>query len=229
MSRRRRRRPCPHRHPRGRAGRPRRGPGRRGRGLPRPRGRADPDERAAGHRDAQLLQARDLRAGEAKFDEVVGRPGEYDRSLAYSHAALRDQFERQDIRGLELDLFPDPAGGLYTQPFLRTLLGLGPLADPAWARPGIKVFHVADLDYATTCVAFVTCLQQVKSWSDDHPRHVPLLILLELKSSEPRIVEAGGVAAPPWEAGALDGLDAEIRSVFGEDDLITPDDVRRPA
>jgi hypothetical protein len=105
----------------------------------------------------------------AKFDEVVGRPGEYDRSLAYSHAALRDQFERQDIRGLELDLFPDPAGGLYAQPFLRTLLGLGPLADPAWARPGIKVFHVADLDYATTCVAFVTCLQQVKSWSDDHP------------------------------------------------------------
>ena len=165
---------------------------------------------------------------QAKFDEVVGRPGEYGRSLAYSHATLPDQFERQDIRGLELDLFPDPAGGLYAQPFLRTLLGLGPLADPAWARPGIKVFHVADLDYATTCVALVTCLQQVKSWSDDHPRHVPLLILLELKSSEPRIVEAGGVAAPPWEAGALDGLDAEIRSVFGEDDLITPDDVRRP-
>jgi hypothetical protein len=34
--------------------------------------------------------------------------------------------------------------------------------------------------------------------------------------------------APPWDAAALDALDAEIRSVFSEDDMITPDDVRRP-
>ncbi len=30
----------------------------------------------------------------------------------------------------------------------------------------------------------------------------------------------------PFDAEALDALDAEIRSVFGDDDLITPDDVR---
>ncbi len=34
--------------------------------------------------------------------------------------------------------------------------------------------------------------------------------------------------APPWDATALDGLEAEIRSVLGEDDMITPDEVRRP-
>jgi hypothetical protein len=34
--------------------------------------------------------------------------------------------------------------------------------------------------------------------------------------------------APPWDTTALDALDAEIRSVFEEDDVITPDDVRRP-
>lgn len=167
-------------------------------------------------------------AEQAKYDELIQTPGDYDRFLEYSHASLPNQFARQAVRGLELDLFPDPQGGLYAQPFVRTQLGLGPLADPAWTRPGIKVLHVADFDYATTCVAFVTCLAQVKSWSDANPRHVPLLIMLELKGSDRRAVAAGGVAAPPWDSGALDTLDAEIRSVFGEDDLVTPDDVRRP-
>jgi hypothetical protein len=164
---------------------------------------------------------------EAAFDQLVQAPGSYAELLAYSHASLRNQLARQDVRGLELDLFPDPAGGLYAQPLVRTQLGLGPLPDPAWTRPGIKVLHVADLDYATTCVTLVACLRQVRTWSKANPRHVPLLILLELKGSEPGVVAAGGVAAPPWDAGALDALDAEIRSVFGEDHLLTPDDVRR--
>jgi len=106
---------------------------------------------------------------------------------------------------------------------------LGPLPDPAWRQPGVKVLHIADLDYETTCVRFVSCLEQVRGCSDANPRHVPLLILLELKQSDRRAVEQGGVVAPPWNAAALDGLDAEIRSVFGEDDMITPDDVRRSA
>ena len=75
---------------------------------------------------------------------------------------------------------------------------------------------------------FATCLQQVADWSEANPRHVPLLILLELKQSDPRAVAAGGVVAPPWDGARLDELDAEIRSVFDEDHLLTPDDVRRP-
>jgi hypothetical protein len=56
---------------------------------------------------------------------------------------------------------------------------------------------------------------------------VPLQILLELKQSDGRAVAQGGVVAPPWDLGQLDALDAEIRSVFSERDIITPDDVRR--
>lgn len=33
--------------------------------------------------------------------------------------------------------------------------------------------------------------------------------------------------APPWDAGNLDSVDAEIRSVFSERQLLSPDDVRR--
>ncbi len=166
-------------------------------------------------------------AEQAAYDAAIQTPGDYDQYLAYSHATIPDQLERQDVRGLELDLFPDPQGGLYAQPLVRAAVGLGPLTDPAWQRPGIKTLHIADVDYASTCPAFTSCLAQVRDWSEANPGHVPLLVLLELKQSDARIVAAGGVTAPPWDAAALDALDAEIRSVFDEAHVITPDDVRR--
>ena len=161
------------------------------------------------------------------YEAAIQQPGDYDQFLAYSHAALPRQLGRQGMRGLELDLFPDPAGGLYANPLVRQAAGLGPLTDPAWQQPGIKVLHIADLDYKSTCVRLVTCLAQVRDWSAANRRHVPLLILLELKQSDSRAVAAGGVTAPPWDAAALDALDAEIRSVFSERQLLTPDDLRR--
>lgn len=149
-------------------------------------------------------------------------------NIWYSHASLPDQLGAQNIRALELDLFPDPAGGLYANPLLRRLAGLPALTDPELAKPGIKVMHIADFDYNTTCRTFVRCLQQVKGWSDANPRHTPIVIQLELKQSDPRIVAAGGAQSPPWDAGQLNGIDTEVRSVFGPGDLLTPDDVRRP-
>ena len=165
---------------------------------------------------------------QAEYDEIIATPGDYDEFLAYSHASIPNQFGLQHVRGLELDLFPDPAGGLYAEPLVRKRLGTGPLPDPAWRQPGVKVLHIADLDYNTTCVQLITCLEQVEGYSDANPGHVPLAILLELKQSDRRAVDQGGVVAPPWDAAALDALEAEIRSVLGEDDMITPDDVRRP-
>jgi Phosphoinositide phospholipase C, Ca2+-dependent len=148
-------------------------------------------------------------------------------NLFYSHAPIPQQLAGQNIRGLELDLFPDPDGGLYAHPLIRKLTGQGPLTDPDMAKPGIKVMHIADFDYNTTCSTLVRCLQQVKTWSDANPRHAPVVVQLELKQSDPRIVAAGGVQSPPWDAANLDRIDAEIRSVFGERDLLSPDDVRR--
>ncbi|MEV4266555.1 phosphatidylinositol-specific phospholipase C1-like protein [Kribbella sp. NPDC049584] len=148
--------------------------------------------------------------------------------LWYSHAPISQQLEDQNVRSLELDLFPDPQGGLYTYPLIRKLTGQGPLTDPAMAKPGIKVMHIPDFDYNTNCDTFVLCLQQVKTWSDAHPSHVPIAINLELKQSDPNVVAAGGVVAPPWDAGNLDSVDTEIRSVFTEKEILTPDDVRKP-
>ncbi|MFK4084227.1 phosphatidylinositol-specific phospholipase C1-like protein [Kribbella sp. NPDC020789] len=154
------------------------------------------------------------------------RPDSVD--LWYSHAPLGQQLEDQNVRQLELDLFPDPNGGLYTYPLIRKIAGLPALTDPELAKPGIKVMHIVDVDYNTVCRSFVQCLQQVKTWSDAHPHAAPIVINLELKQSDPAIVAQGGVKAPPWDAGNLDSVDAEIRSVFSEQQLLSPDDVRKP-
>ena len=173
---------------------------------------------------------RELPAAEqAAHDAVYGGAPIYENFLAYSHASLSNQLRLQGARGLELDLFLDPAGGLYANPLLRQRLGAGPLTNPEWYEPGIKVLHTADLDYNTTCIRLVSCLQLVRGWSRANSGHVPVLVLLELKGTDPIAGAIGGVAVPPWDGAALDALDAEIRSVFGPDELITPDDVRRGA
>jgi hypothetical protein len=160
-------------------------------------------------------------------DAVYGGAPIYQGFLAYSHASLPNQLGRQGVRGLELDLYPDPAGGLYANPLLRQRLAAGPLMERDWYRPGIKVMHTHDLDYNSTCVRLVSCLRLVRRWSRANGGHVPLLVMLELKGTDPVAGPAGGVPVPPWNGAALNALDAEIRSVFRGDELITPDDVRQ--
>ncbi|MBE2319789.1 phosphatidylinositol-specific phospholipase C1-like protein [Solirubrobacter sp. CPCC 204708] len=168
-------------------------------------------------------------AEQAKYDELIQTPGDYAKYLAYSHPSITNQLARQDVRGLELDLWPDPQGGLYAHPFVRKALGQGPLPNAEWTKPGTKLIHIADLDYNTSagCIRFVSCLQQIRAWSDANPRHLPLLIMLEFKQSDARVVAGGGVKAPPWDITALETVESEIRSVFSDRDMITADDIRR--
>lgn len=193
------------------------------------------DQGGSGHQSALRLNQiqqmgahnsyhRELSAVEKQVQQAQD-PGAI--NLFYSHASIPQQLQDQNIRALELDLFPDPAGGLYTYPLIRKLTGQGPLTDPELAKPGIKVMHVPDFDYNTNCRSFVVCLKQVKTWSDQHPDHAPITIQLELKQSDPKVVAAGGVKAPPWDLANLNSIDTEIRSVLSERQLLSPDDVRR--
>ncbi|MDT0345831.1 phosphatidylinositol-specific phospholipase C1-like protein [Streptomyces litchfieldiae] len=149
-------------------------------------------------------------------------------NLEYSHASLPAQFETQRVRGIELDVFADPEGGLYGRPLVRTDAGLGPLTDPELQEPGFKVLHWADHDYGTSCASLRLCLTQVEEWSDAHPDHAPIPVLLELKTTDPAREARGGAVGPDWTPALLDALDAEIRSIVPESGMVTPDDVRRP-
>jgi hypothetical protein len=146
--------------------------------------------------------------------------------MEYEHLPLGQQFEEQKVRQIELDVFLDDAGGRYANPLMRSFLGLADPLPAAWSTPGLKVFHVQDVDYATTCVAFADCLTAVKTWSDAHPSHVPIAILLELKDTPLVLGDLPFVVPEQFDAAAMDQVDAAIRSVFSPDDLITPDDVR---
>ncbi|WP_213453254.1 phosphatidylinositol-specific phospholipase C1-like protein [Rhizomonospora bruguierae] len=146
----------------------------------------------------------------------------------YSHVSIPDMLGRQNVRAVELDLLPDPKGGLYRHPLPRQRAGLGPIEDPAMAAPGMKVLHVADQDYNSTCRTLVSCMRQVKTWSAANPGHVPIIFQLELKQTDDRWEQLGGAASPAWDGKLLDDIDHEIRSVFAEDQLITADDLRRP-
>ena len=113
----------------------------------------------------------------------------------YQHPALDVQLDQQGVRSFELDAFNGPA---------------------------FPVAHTPVLDGASNCPTLVACLQIVKTWSDRHPTHVPIFILLEPKT-QTIIFDPADV---PWDAAAITRLDAAVRSVFQPRDLLTPDQVR---
>lgn len=159
------------------------------------------------------------------MERLLQRLGSLATGLQYSHPPLPVQFSEQGVRQIELDVFADPEGGLFDHRVGLRLIGQDPNADiPELYQPGFKVLHVQDIDFESTCWTLVSCLRQVKAWSDAHPLHMPIMILIEAKD-EP--IPVAGAAVPiPIGAVELDALDAEIRSVFPPEQLITPDDVR---
>jgi hypothetical protein len=149
-------------------------------------------------------------------------------TLAYTHVPLTQQFEQQGIRQIELDIFADPNGGLYANHQARAFFD-EPAASglPELDAPGLKVLHVQEVDYETTCLTLVLCLQEIKAWSDLHPQHLPITVLIEVKDEEIEDPLNLGFAIPlPFDRVALDLIDTEIRSVFADEQLILPDNVR---
>jgi Phosphoinositide phospholipase C, Ca2+-dependent len=149
-------------------------------------------------------------------------------TLEYSHRPLDEQLDA-GIRQIELDVFADPGGGLYADPAGPAAVGIpGPPVAPL-EEQGFKVFHVQDVDQGSTCPTLVRCLRILRDWSADHPEHVPVLVLVEVKDDPIPDPGLGFVVPLPVGPGELDDLDAEIRSVFPEDWLVTPDLVRGEA
>ena len=153
------------------------------------------------------------------------------KGLDYQHQPLPQQFD-SGVRQIELDVYADTKGGLYGHPSgPANVAAAGLPADPPFdpdgvmKKPGFKVMHVQDVDYRSTCQPFADCLQQVRVWSKAHPDHVPIFILVETKQGKPR-GEVHLTEPESFTSATFDLLDAEIRSVFPPDEIITPDDVR---
>ena len=109
--------------------------------------------------------------------------------LQYSHEPLDVQLE-MGVRKFELDIH-------YNR------------------GQGMKVHHIPFIDFRTTCEYFVDCLALVREWSDGHPGHHLLFLLVEPKDE--------------FDADKLEGhmaeIDDEILSVWPRDRIFTPDDL----
>src|SRR3954471_7831921 len=106
------------------------------------------------------------------FEALKGFSADLANSVEYTHAPLDTQFDTSGVRQIELDVFADPAGGLYASRAGNAVIGAPrESVEPALATPGFKVLHIQDIDFRSTCLTFVICLTTVRDWSRAHPGH----------------------------------------------------------
>jgi hypothetical protein len=161
--------------------------------------------------------------------------------LDYSHHPLTEQLEDHGIRQFEIDVMADPEGGLYSSRVGPAFVGEdGASGIPELDHPGFKVLHIQDIDYETTCFTLIACLGEIEEWSSANPNHLPVMIMIENKADT---IEEGaaalGVEIPPlpfdfaippqMTPELFVEMEAEILSVFPQDQILTPDDVRGDA
>lgn len=101
----------------------------------------------------------------------------------YAHLPLDEQAGLQGVRQFELDVHQETDGSF-------------------------SVYHALGLDDESTCPTLAECLATLRAWSQAHPAHFPLFILIEPKD------DAGG------EPIDLDLLDAAV--LAGWPDPYTP-------
>jgi calcium-dependent phosphoinositide phospholipase C len=130
---------------------------------------------------------------------LIGLPEpEEPAKLRYSHQLLWDQLDN-GVRSFELDVRA--------------------------RRNRFTITHVPLVDNRGPNPDFALALSEIGTWSQRRPGHVPIIVLLELKSDwmflDPGLKE--------WDAGALDRLDALVASTIPADQLLTPAMVLRDA
>ncbi|WP_411031853.1 phosphatidylinositol-specific phospholipase C1-like protein [Spongiimicrobium sp. 3-5] len=148
-------------------------------------------------------------------------------ALQYDHPTIAKQLDL-GLRNLELDVFYDPEGGYYSDPHgLELVKQRGAEAAPFdlhgdLKKPGLKMFHIQEIDFRSHNLLFKEGLKEIKDWSDRHKDHWPIFILINAKDSK-----IPNTRDPfKFDNEALNKIDEEIREVFKGDRLITPDAVR---
>lgn len=191
----------------------------------------DAADAVIGPRMASLVEHMSPTA-KASFQEYHPNPGSFGQGLTYSYRTLADQLDA-GVRSLEIDINNDPEGGRYAHPAGYAALKAKGVTDDKFLprdatdmeRPGFKVFHIADLDQRSSCNMFTACLHQLRDWSDAHPNHAPIFVLIEAKSDAIPVFP-GSTTPLPFNQAAFDAMDRDIFSVIGRDHMVAPDQVR---
>lgn len=155
------------------------------------------------------------------------------QALDYTHPPLTTQLEL-GMRQFELDVHHDPEGGKFAQPGALRALQASKIPsnifydrDGRMLLPGFKVFH-GGTDVMSSCLTLRDCLGELKAWSDDNPRHFPIVVQIEAKSgSKPAL--AGAYVSPeepPFDHATWTALEEEIVEVVGKAQIVSPEEVK---
>jgi hypothetical protein len=151
------------------------------------------------------------------------------KRMDYGHLPLTEQFEDYEIRGIELDLYNDPRGGHFQKRRInRFIRGLKQTAnDSIMKQPGLKVLHIADIDYESNYRSFTEALLEIKAWSIKHTQHTPLFVNIEVKERSPgnysRVLRfLGFKPAVEFDSAAYLKIDEAIVAIFEHDELLSP-------
>ncbi len=117
------------------------------------------------------------------------------KDLDYTHRPLAEQLAG-GVRQVELDLNFSQAPG-------------GP----------IEVYHLDLLDEASNCPLLRDCLQAMRGWSDEHPGHHMLYVMLEFKTPYNNVLGLEQYAA----------LEGQILAVWPRERIVAPDDIQGDA
>lgn len=164
---------------------------------------------------------------------AVNLPAEYHpKILDYNHLPIPTQLNDYGIRGIELDVFRDPDGGLFYNRQGDRLIGFDPASgEEALLEPGLKVLHFPDFDYRTHHLTFKSALEGMLSWSNTHPDHLPVFIVVQAKEESPDDLIPGYdlTKTLSFDKEGVEEIESEIQEVFGSypDQIITPDVVRK--
>lgn len=148
---------------------------------------------------------------------------------SYSHPGLTAQLQDEGLRQLELDVYADPQGGLFSKPFSMRMGMLSGKALPAFdpdgelLKPGFKILHVADLDCWSNSPTLSGAIQELAAWSAAHTSHVPILILIECKDDAHPPMPTKPL---PFTRERLLDLEKEILSILPPELIFRPDDLR---
>ncbi|MES1167976.1 MAG: Ca2+-dependent phosphoinositide-specific phospholipase C, partial [Oleiharenicola lentus] len=88
-----------------------------------------------------------------------------DLAVKYGHVPLTEQLDRLGVRQIEIDVYPSRDGKDF------------------------PVLHHPVFDERSTVPTLGAALREVRAWSAAHPRHVPVLVQIELKIHRPPVLD----------------------------------------
>lgn len=160
--------------------------------------------------------------------ELLRKSNKETEAWNYTHPPLAVQLDA-GLRQFELDVFADARGGLFADPLGVRLAALRgsklPPFDPAGdlKKPGFKVLHVPDLDCWSNTPTLAGALADLLAWSDRHPRHLPLMVLVECKDQAHPTLPT---RPEPFTRARLLELEQAILSIVPASRTLRPDEVR---